>query len=148
MNMSLLIQYAFALIAGGVQYSWGANPGGGDDPISGFDCSGFCSELMRAAGVIGPRERLTAQGLFDRLSNAGSVGAWAAGSLAFYGKDVREVTHVAFCLDSQTMIEFGGGDSAIKTEADAAARNAFGRMRPIRYRSDFLQAIKPFYRAP
>lgn len=145
MNLPILLQYAWMLIAGGTPYHWGAEQGGGDDPILGFDCSGYCSELLRAAGILGYQERLSAQAIYDRLANNGSVGAWGLGSFSFYGKDVRSITHIGFCIDGFFMLEFGGGDHTTATPVVAATQNAFGRLRPIRFRKDFLQVVKPFY---
>lgn len=140
MNMQLLMQYAWTLAARTRRYHFG-----GDDPIQGFDCSGLVMELMIAAGILQHGSDMNAQALCDHFSHNGSFNSWGPGALAFYGKDMRKVTHVAFCLDNQTMLEAGGGDSGTTTDEAAIRQNAFIRMRPIKYRKDFLCVIKPFY---
>lgn len=137
MNMQFLIAYAMQFV--GTHYYWS-----GDDPLGGFDCSGFASELMRAAGVLKYNERLSSQGLFNRFERNGNY-ALKAGALSFYGKSVNEISHVGFCLDALSMLEAGGGNSTTTLVETAAAQNAFVRIRPIRYRKDYLTAIYPPY---
>lgn len=138
MDPSILRAYALSMI--GKPYFWS-----GDDPVSGFDCSGLVSELLRAAGVVPNSYRDTAQGLYTKFSADGDVNRWAFGSLAFYGKDWNSITHVGFALDSYCMIEAGGGNSETTTEATASTRNAFVRIRAIKYRKDFLGVVRPRY---
>ncbi len=138
MSMEFFKLYLFALI--GLPYRWG-----GDDSIQGFDCSGLTCELLIAMGVLPHGTDLTAQGLYDKFSQKGSVGQYGIGALAFYGKDTKSITHVAPCLDEELMVEAGGGGADTVTLDVAARRNAFVRMRPIRYRKDFLCVVKPFY---
>lgn len=136
--MDWLIRYAYSFI--GKPYVFG-----GDDPISGFDCSGFVSELLRAAGVVPPHYRDTAQGIYNLLDKTGSFNALLPGALAFYGENALKITHVGFCLDSRFMIEAGGGDSSTTTPAVQIQKNSFVRLRPIRYRQDFLFTLRPTY---
>jgi cell wall-associated NlpC family hydrolase len=136
--MDLLKAYAFSLI--GIPYRWG-----GENPISGFDCSGLVQELLKSVGLDPPGDQ-TAQALYDYFEKNGSVNAWGLGALAFYGEDVTKIIHVAFCLDQYLMIEAGGGGSDTVSRDIADKRNAFVRMRPIKYRKDFLYVIKPYYR--
>ncbi len=139
MNLSLLKQYAISLI--GIKYFFG-----GDDAVSGFDCSGLVSELMRAAGLVPYNYRENAQGIHDFLKATGAhtLGP-VTGSIAFYGKSSTEIHHIGFCLDSNTMVEAGGGDSTTKNDQVAIQQNAFVRMRPIKFRKDFLFALWPNY---
>jgi cell wall-associated NlpC family hydrolase len=118
---------------------------GGNSAIVGFDCSGLVCEILRPSGLIKHKEDLTAQGLWDKFERSGPHGAFAIGALAFYGESVTKITHVAWCLDQYRMIEAGGGDHTTKTLADAIARNACVRIRPIKFRSDFIGTIKPSY---
>jgi peptidoglycan endopeptidase LytE len=144
MNMTFLLQYAFRLITD--PYHWG-----GDDPIMGFDCSGFVQELLMAAGVIKRvgSEKLNALTLFNWLmQHGGSQGTFGAGSIAFFGKSVTEISHVGFCIDSSYMLHYGSGDHTTTSADRAAEQNAFGRMDLIRYRADFLCVVKPAYRTP
>jgi lipoprotein Spr len=138
MNLELLKLYALSLI--GTPYFFG-----GDDPMSGFDCSGLVSEMLRAAGLVPYNFRTNAQGLFNEFKSKATPTLPALGAIAFFGKSVSEITHVAFCLDSFTMVEAGGGDSSTTTDAVASKQNAFVRLRPVKFRKDFLLTIMPNY---
>ncbi len=138
MNLELLKVYALSFI--GTPYNFG-----GDDPMSGFDCSGLTCELLRAASLVPYNFRTNAQGLFNLLKPIATVSAPALGAIAFFGKGPNEIVHVAFCLDAETMIEAGGGDSTTASEAIASKQNAFVRLRPTRFRRDFLFTIMPKY---
>jgi cell wall-associated NlpC family hydrolase len=135
----LLSQYALSLV--GTKYFYS-----GDDPISGFDCSGLACELMRAAGVVPYSYRDNAQGLASLMRATGEPCDSALGVLAFYGKSLTQVSHVGFCLDAITMIEAGGGDSTTTADPVASRQNAFVRLRPIKYRRDFLFTVMPPYK--
>lgn len=136
--MQILIQYALQFV--GLPYKWG-----GDDPILGFDCSGFVQELLAAVG-LDPAGDQTAQALYDIFkSKAGSAMVQDEGSLLFFGKSVKEITHVAFAITPLLMIEAGGGGSKTNSAQDAAAQNAYLRIRPISRRSDLVASIRPFY---
>jgi cell wall-associated NlpC family hydrolase len=138
--LQFLIQYAFALLARTHRYHYG-----GDDPIQGFDCSGFVGELLKAAGELPwNAPKMSAQQIHDFYDR--KVGSsFAAGSLAFYGSDILHIDHVAFCLDSNVALEAAGGDATTISDAKAIQQNAFIKMRPIRYRKDFLCVLKPNY---
>jgi cell wall-associated NlpC family hydrolase len=142
--LQLLKAYALSYL--GTVYSFGTNPGGGDDPIRGFDCSGFASELMRASGVASWNFRTNAQGVYNHLwKNQGLRVVPELGAFAFFGKEWDQIVHVAFCLDSVTMVEAGGGDSTTTTEEIAAHKNAFVRLRPVTFRKDYLGCVRPMY---
>lgn len=133
--MDLLISYAMSWV--GKPYLWG-----GDDWY-GMDCSGLVQELLQSVG-LDPRGDQTAHGLYKWFSYRGQIGYREAGALAFYGSDKR-VVHVAFMVDSMRVIEAGGGDSRTKTHEDSIRQNAYVRMRPYDYRSDFFCVILPNY---
>jgi cell wall-associated NlpC family hydrolase len=138
-SIAIAIAYAQSLV--GVPYIFK-----GDNPLTGFDCSGFVSEILRMSGELAWNERLSAQMLYDKYSksNDGS-GYFAAGYLAFYGTSVLDIDHVAFMISPHLVIEAGGGDHTTLTKDDAAKRDAFVRIRPVKYRKDFLLTIKPAY---
>lgn len=137
------ILYDYALQHVGLPYRWG-----GDDPIKGYDCSGFVLELLKSAGEFSEHFDTTAQGLFNYFSEngKGKLNTWGLGALAFYGKSASKVSHVAFCLDEYRMVEAGGGGSRTRDAEDAARQNAYIRVRLIRRRSDMVGMIKPYYR--
>lgn len=140
MDLQLLKTYALSLI--GTPYFYG-----GDDPISGIDCSGLASELLRAAGLVAYNWRGNAQQIYDLLCDVhpSSGPMPGLGAFAFFGKDGRSIVHVGFCLDHVTMIESGGGDHTTKTIEIASRQNAFVRLRPIRFRKDFFCCVTPLY---
>lgn len=125
-----------------VPYVWGGN-----HPLEGVDCSGLALELLRASGLWPHGTDTTAQGLRDTLVERG----WRRldilreppdfGALAFYGRSVKSITHVAFCLNGAQMIEAGGGGSKTRTPELAAEQGAYVRIRPIRGRSDLIEVI-------
>jgi cell wall-associated NlpC family hydrolase len=115
---------------------------GGDD-FNGIDCSGLVLELLKAVGVWPNKEDTTANGLYNHFHRY-RVDDPCFGALSFYGKP-GAISHVGFCLNNQMMIEAGGGDSSTKTPDDAARKNAWVRMRPIRFRSDLVGFVMPPY---
>lgn len=134
--MELLIQYAMSFI--GVPYKWG-----GENPISGFDCSGLVQEILRSVGLDPPGDQ-TAQMLYMHFLKD-SYDAKDAGALAFYGESLRKITHIAMMIDPLRIIEAGGGGSKTKTKEDADLANAFVRIRPLNHRSDLLAVLMPNY---
>lgn len=135
--MTSLVQYALSFV--GLPYLWA-----GDDTINGFDCSGLVQEILASAGVD-PKGDQTAQGLYDALEGTSKHGSVCVGALAFYGESVRKISHVAFCIDQYRMVEAGGGGSKTVTLQDAAAQNAYVRVRLIKSRKDLVATLKPQY---
>ena len=139
MNTELLRLYALQFA--GLPYIWG-----GDDPILGFDCSGFAQEILLAFGAHpNPPTDLTAQGLYDALSKTGQYNSTLVGALAFYGKSHLNITHVAVIIGNNLIIEAGGGGSATTSAAAAARNNAYIRIRPLHRRKDLIACILPKY---
>lgn len=137
--MDLLIAYAMTFVGTPYKYA-------GNNPLQGgMDCSGFVGEVLRFSGLVGNKEDLTAQELYDRFESSGSLGSRSAGSLAFYGKSVTQITHVAFMVDQYRILEAGGGQSSTVSIEDAAAKNAMVRGRLVNYRQDLVATVKPRY---
>jgi|GEM_PF-6708883 len=137
--MDLLIRYAFSFV--GTPYKFGGN-----NPLQGgIDCSGFVCEVLRFAGLVGNKEDLSAQMLYDRFHNTGTEGVKGPGVLAFYGESVTKITHVAFMVDQFRILEAGGGDSSTDTLAEAAVRGALVRGRLLEYRQDLVATVRPRY---
>lgn len=138
--MNLLIDYAMQFV--GKPYEWG----GKVPVVGGLDCSGLACEILRFAGLIGNRETLNAQMLFDRFSKTGTQSlVGSAGALAFYGESVTKITHVAFMVDRYRVIEAGGGDETTTTEEEADRRGAMVRGRTVGYRGMPVAIVKPRY---
>jgi cell wall-associated NlpC family hydrolase len=126
-----------------IPYIWG----GTGDP--GYDCSGLVVEWLQTVGEVTEGYDNSAQGLYNKYVNNGRHSAHAdpamRGALAFYGKSVSKITHVAIVRNEYLIIEAGGGGSKI-TDVEAAQKAAARvRMRPIKARKDFLVMIKPHY---
>lgn len=115
----------------GLPYIWGGNT-----PLPGFDCSGLTCEILRAHGLIG-REDYGASALFDKYK-ANQTTRYARGCLAFYGKNLASVSHVAVLLSPTTILEAGGGNSECVSVEAATKKGACVRIRPIKHRSDLL----------
>jgi cell wall-associated NlpC family hydrolase len=135
--MNHLLDYAKSFLH--VPYRWG-----GDNPVTGLDCSGLVQMILASVGMD-PTGDQTAQGLYDVFEKTGSLGVYGPGSLVFFGESVLKITHIAFCLDSYLMIEAGGGDHTVKSISDAVTKNAFVRMRLIKSRRDLVAVVKPRY---
>lgn len=134
-----LLLYARQLV--GTPYAWG-----GDDPIGGFDCSGLVSELLRAGGLVPWNYRNTAAGIYADFEKKSTHGVSGPGALAFYGKDLLHIDHVAFMVSKDQIIEAGGGNAQTTSDKVRIDKNAFVRLRPFDYRKDFLISLKPVYR--
>lgn len=134
--MQYLIAYAFEYV--GTPYRWGG------ETHEGIDCSGLVQEILMSVG-IDPEGDQTAQGLYDYfVQNSGGTEI-GAGSLAFYGRSIREITHVAFMIDKYRVIEAGGGGSKTLTKDDAIKQNAFVRVRALKRRKDLVAIVNPKY---
>lgn len=116
----------------GKPYLWG-----GDDPIKGFDCSGAILELLKSVGLWPTKADATSQQLHDYFK-VEKVAPAKFGTLLFFGKSPRAVTHVAMAISDQYMFEAGGGGSKTTSEEAASLQNAYLRIRPIDNRTDLV----------
>lgn len=131
------VNYAWYFI--GTPYLWG-----GENPIEGYDCSGFVQEVLRSVG-LDPTGDQTAQALWEYFKKEGDAAPKPrAGALAFYGSRYR-ISHVAFCINDHQIIEAGGGGKKTRSKEDAANHNAFIRLRPIDHRKDLIEIRMPCY---
>jgi len=130
----LAIHYAWQFI--GVPYEWGG------DNAQGLDCSGFVGVILRAVGLIGNREDLTASGIYTRFSYAMTEKP-KAGNLVLYGSSFKDITHIGFMVSDLHILEAGGGGSKTTDIQKADDHNAFVRARPYDYRK-IVAMVHPF----
>lgn len=125
----------------GTPYHWG-----GDDPMSGFDCSGLVVEVLQAVGRISHDSDYSANGLLSLFSH-NEVAQGYAGCLVFYLDSFGRATHVVLMIDNALAIGADGGGSATTTTEEAIARNAFVKIRPLDYRKGPRVIVDPFKEA-
>lgn len=118
----------------GKPYIWG-----GDDPMKGFDCSGFVIECLKSAGVLPRKGDWTANGLYKKFQPASYP---HEGCLVFWGRS--KIIHVEFCLDDTFSIGASGGGSKTITEQNAIKQNAYIKVRPFRSRKNIVGFTNPF----
>lgn len=128
-----VITYLMGLV--GKPYIWGGTG------AVGFDCSGLVVEMLKARGFVKARYDATSQTLFEKTASGGTLNA-TTHCLSFYGKPGR-ISHVGYCINSEQMVEAGGGNSRCKTPEDAEKYGAYVRLRPIHYRKDFISIHMP-----
>jgi len=123
----------------GTPYIWG-----GDDPINGFDCSGFAQEYLASFGKDPPGDQ-TANSLYRYFLKHGEIKKHCdLGYLLFFG-DKERIKHVAIGLTADLMIEAGGGTSVTRTINDAIIQNAYIRIRPHNSRNDLVVILDPLF---
>ena len=121
----------------GKPYYWG-----GDDPMQGFDCSGFVIEILKSVGKLPRKGDWTAQGLFD-MFHATRTSDPARGRLVFW-KNASRMIHVEYCLDEVLSIGASGGGSSTDNQQEAIRRNAFIKVRPFRGRPNIGGFVDPW----
>lgn len=120
-------------------YIWG-----GDNPLRGFDCSGFVQWVLATVGMD-PKGDQSAQALYDHCLLQGMSQVRGAGALVFYGKSPERITHVALMINEFQIIEAGGGGSECTTREIAAQKGACVRIKMFGHRSDMLGFFMPDY---
>jgi len=116
----------------GLPYRWG-----GDDPMTGFDCSGLCIEILKSVGVLTRSGDWTAQGLYDKWNHQGHKASPYSGCLVFWqNRRKTRIIHVEYCLDHGLTMGASGGGSKTTSEDAASSQNAYIKVRPTR---------KPYY---
>ena len=133
-NNDILMMYFQGCL--NLPYRWGGN-----NPVDGFDCSGFVQEALAVIGKD-PVGDQTSHGLYEIFKLDGVTKKNASfGDLLFFGNE-HKIKHVAIALNETTMIEAGGGSSRVTDLENAIKYNAFVRVRPISRRSDLVAVIE------
>jgi len=133
-NNDILMMYFQSCL--NLPYRWGGN-----NPVDGFDCSGFIQEALAVIGKD-PVGDQTSHGLYEIFKLDGVIKKNASfGALLFFGNEYK-IKHVAIALNETTMIEAGGGGSRVTDLENAIKYNAFVRVRPIARRSDLVAVIE------
>ena len=125
----------------GSPYIWG-----GDDPMRGFDCSGFVIEVLKSIGVLPRSGDWTAANLWE-LFKRHHVNKPYTGCLVFYRARQSEnspIIHVEYCLDAIHTIGASGGGSKTYTVDDAVKQNAYIKIRPINLNRWITGYLDPF----
>lgn len=125
----------------GLPYRWG-----GDDPMTGFDCSGFVIELLKSVGILPVGFDTTADGLWKMYRDR-EVGRPRDGCLVFYGKD-GYASHVEYCINGLLSIGASGGRSTTTDLPAAVKQNAYIKVRPTCHRKDVIGYADPFLPKP
>lgn len=119
----------------GVPYIWGGN-----NPMTGLDCSGFIQIVLKKLGYIKDNQDRTAQDIFQYMSqNRASLCSELKGDcLLFFGKSVFDITHIALSIDSEWMIEAAHGGSQVVLEQHAIDKRAKVEFNRINRRKDLV----------
>lgn len=117
-------------------YAWG-----GDDPMAGFDCSGFVIEILKSVGILKRDYDNTADGLYRTFA---LVSTPKEGCLVFWRGSGQRIIHVEYCLDSVHSIGASGGGSKTKSIEEAVIQNAYIKIRPFRSRPKIAGFANPF----
>ena len=110
----------------------------GDDPMAGFDCSGFVIECLKSAARLPRAGDWRARDIYTMFP---PVFRPLEGCLVFYGDPI---IHVEICLDGVFSIGASGGGSETLTEADAIKANAYIKIRAFRTRAGIHGFVDPF----
>ena len=128
-------------------YKWAGN-----NPLEGFDCSGFLCEVLRAFGIVGQNEDFASRDLFAVLQARDGLllripktTDWPLATVLFFGESERHITHCALSISRWQMIEAAGGDRTTTTPSSAVPRGAMVRIRPIVVRNDLVAGVLPKY---
>jgi len=117
-------------------YCWGGN-----DPIKGFDCSGFVIEILKSVGLLPAKGDWTAKGLYDKFKDyIISEDCISEGCLIFWENSEGVVNHVEYALTSKLSIGARGCSSVVDI-GKAIEQDAYIKIRPIKDRGRKIHAV-------
>jgi cell wall-associated NlpC family hydrolase len=123
----------------GKPYIWGGN-----DPVSGFDCSGLVVEVLKATGRLPRVGDWTAATLATRFPAVGAA-PLEPGDLVFWNRGAG-IGHVemVYAVYGDTVLTIGasGGGSSTVTREDAIKQDAYVKVRPLA--PGWVKAVTPF----
>lgn len=109
----------------------------GGETRAGIDCSGLMQRFLALWGLDPPGDQ-SSQMLFDHFVNM-SHPIKKFGSLVFYGKNDRLISHVGMCLDPDLMIEaYGTEDTKVPTPGYEV------RISRVTRRKDLIAVMYPY----
>lgn len=109
----------------GTPYVWG----GESAREGGFDCSGYVYVALNESDIKCPRD--TAQGYFNRFKK-NRIYNKEAGALLFFGKSIKEITHVAICKNESQMYEsIGGKKNTINNKGKGVTLSKISRRKDL-----------------
>ena len=130
-------------------YLWG-----GGDPMAGFDCSGFCIEILKSVGILPRRGDWAARSLWRLFrgtddANVIPLDDMEEGCLVFWhsSSDHTRIIHIEYALNQDLTIGASGGGSANTDLAAAIQSNAYIKIRPVR-EERVHGLINPFTKLP
>ncbi len=129
----------------GTWYKWG-----GDDP-SGFDCSGFVIECLKAFGKFPRGKDATADKLLEMFDDQ-VVYKPEIGSLVFWVNKAGNAYHIeiaSFVWEPKwfSIGAKGGGPKTLTVE-DAIRQNAFIKQREFKHKDSLIWICDPFKEMP
>jgi len=121
----------------GCPYIWG-----GQNPWTGFDCSGFVVWIFQVFGVL-PAGDWTAAGLRANFATIKEKEPEAVelGDLVFYGVDPQHITHIMLGLGGGLVIGASGGGHLTTTVEEARRIGAQVKVKPVGYRDDCVSVL-------
>lgn len=106
-------------------YKWG-----GDDPMAGWDCSGFVQAMLRPFDILPKDKDFTAADMFNFLKGK-AVYEPHFGCLVFFYKEGSPPHHVEICLNAKRSVGASGGNSETVNEGQAIVQNAYVQVKSI-----------------
>lgn len=133
MRLSLLL----ALECLNVPYIWGGN-----NPLTGLDCSGFFQWILKKMGKLDENRDFTAQNIHDELVKSCAISVRPKADCAlFFGNNLTEITHCALAVNEEWMIEAAHGSSHMVLPQQAVDKFARVEFNRINRRRDLVSCI-------